>query len=313
MAEDSFSTVINDFKSYMRLERGFSPNTIAGYLSDCAKLAAFLEKRCVTTFEEAGADELRLWLEDCYREKLSKRSQARMLSAMKGLYRFLVTDGYIKENPCEKLSAPKIGRHLPDVLSIEEVTSLIDSVDLTKKEGQRDKAILDVLYSCGLRVSELVGLHISDVFFDEQFVRVMGKGSKQRLVPIGTPALKNLRLWMELRRRIPVVPSAEDFMFVNRRGGKLARVMVFDIVKRQAAAAGIVKEVSPHTLRHSFATALLEGGADLRSIQAMLGHEKIGTTEIYTHLDMSHLREDILNCHPRNIRYNETHIMPKKS
>jgi integrase/recombinase XerD len=229
---------------------------------------------------------------------VTKRSQARAVSSIKALYRFLDAEGQLPENPCDKLSTPKLNPYLPTVLSVEEVMAILDSVDLSQPEGHRNRCILEVLYSCGLRVSELVGLKISDLFLDEQFIRVFGKGSKQRLVPIGEPAAQSIRLYRQVRDTGPVQKEAEDILFLNHRGGKLSRVAVFNIVKEQAAAAGIRKEISPHTFRHSFATHLVENGADLRVVQQMLGHESILTTEIYTHIDSRKWQDTILKYHP---------------
>ena len=229
---------------------------------------------------------------------MSKRSQARVISSIKSLFRFLEDEGVVKENPCDMLDAPKMQKHLPSVLSVEEVTAILNSVDLSKPQGHRNRAILEMLYSCGLRVSELVNLRISDLFFDDGFIRVIGKGDKQRLIPVGEPAVKAVGLWMDIRRHWPVVRGCEDCLFVNRRGRKMTREMVFLIVKEQAEVAGIHKEISPHTFRHSFATHMVENGADLRVVQEMLGHESILTTEIYTHIDTRKWQETILKFHP---------------
>ena len=217
-------------------------------------------------------------------------------------FRFLELEGYRDDDPSELLESPVLGEHLPEVLSAEEVDKLESAIDLSKWEGQRNRAIIEVLFSCGLRVSELVNLKLSDLFLQEQYVRVVGKGSKERLVPISPRAIKELNYWFMDRQAMKIKPNEEDFVFLNRRGAHLTRVMILIMIKETAIAAGIQKTISPHTLRHSFATALLEGGADLRAIQAMLGHESIGTTEIYTHIDMSTLREQILNHHPRNLK-----------
>ena len=215
-------------------------------------------------------------------------------------FRFLQLDGYRTDDPSELLESPVLGEHLPEVLSVEEVDMLEQSIDLSKWEGQRNRAIVEVLFSCGLRVSELVNLKLSDLYLDEQYVRVLGKGSKERLVPISPRAIQELQFWFDDRRQMTIKPGEEDYVFLNRRGAHLTRTMILIMIKRQAVEAGIRKTISPHTLRHSFATALLEGGADLRAIQAMLGHESIGTTEIYTHIDTTTLRQEILEHHPRN-------------
>ena len=229
---------------------------------------------------------------------VTKRSQARAISSVKALYRFLDAEGRLSENPCDKISVPKINPYMPTVLSVEEVLSILDAVDLSQPQGHRNRAILEVLYSCGLRVSELVNLKISDLFLDEQFIRVFGKGSKQRLVPIGEPAIRAIMLYREIRDAGPVQKAAEDILFLNRNGGKLTREMIFHIVRDTTAAAGVRKNVSPHTFRHSFATHLVENGADLRVVQQMLGHESILTTEIYTHIDTRKWQDTILKYHP---------------
>lgn len=238
---------------------------------------------------------------------IGARSQARIISGVRSLYKFMILDGYIEQDPTELLESPQTGSHLPEVLSVEEVDMLEAAIDLSEPEGQRNKAIIEVMFSCGLRVSELVNLTLQQLFLDEGFIRVYGKGRKERLVPISRRAIEELRYWFIDRNVMKIKPGEGDYVFLNRRGAHLTRTMILIMVKRLAKKAGIKKIISPHTLRHSFATALLEGGADLRSIQAMLGHESIGTTEIYMHLDMSRIREDILNCHPRNIKYREEH------
>lgn len=238
---------------------------------------------------------------------IGARSQARIISGVRSLYKFMILDGYIEQDPTELLESPQTGSHLPEVLSVEEVDMLEAAIDLSEPEGQRNKAIIEVMFSCGLRVSELVNLTLQQLFLDEGFIRVYGKGRKERLVPISRRAIEELRYWFIDRNVMKIKPGEGDYVFLNRRGAHLTRTMILIMVKRLAEKAGIKKTISPHTLRHSFATALLEGGADLRSIQAMLGHESIGTTEIYMHLDMSRIREDIINCHPRNIKYRKEH------
>jgi len=294
---DIYETTLLDFKGHLKLERSMSPNTIAAYASDVRKYFDVL-RRDGTAPEDASTEQISRFLEEQVAAGVTKRSQARIVSSVKALYRFLDAEGKLGENPCDKLAAPKINPYLPTVLSVEEVLRILDSVDLSQPEGHRNRCMLEVLYSCGLRVSELVNLRISDLFLDEQFIRVMGKGSKQRLVPIGEPAIKAIRLYREVRDTGPVQKAAEDILFLNRRGGKLSREMVFHIVKDQAAAAGIRKNISPHTFRHSFATHLVENGADLRVVQQMLGHESILTTEIYTHIDTRKWQDTILKYHP---------------
>ena len=294
---DIYETTLLDFKSYLKLERSMSPNTIAGYASDVDKYFGMLKKDGIAP-ADAMTDDITNYLETLVEAGVTKRSQARAISSVKALYRFLDAEGRLEANPCDRLAAPKLNPHLPTVLSVEEVLAVIDSVDLSKPEGHRNRCILEVLYSCGLRVSELVSLKISDLFLDEQFIRIFGKGSKQRLVPIGEPAVKAIRLYREIRDAGPVQKAAEDILFLNRRGNKLTRNMVFLIVKEQAGIAGIGKDISPHTFRHSFATHLVENGADLRVVQQMLGHESILTTEIYTHVDTRKWQETILKYHP---------------
>lgn len=295
---DIYETTLLDFKDHLKLERSMSPNTIAAYTSDVHKYFDLLRTDGIAP-ADASSDDIFRFLETQVTAGVTRRSQSRILSSVKALYRFLDAEGALPAgNPCDKLSAPKINPYLPTVLSVEEVLAILDSVDLSKPEGHRNRAILEVLYSCGLRVSELVSLKISDLFPDEQFIRVFGKGSKQRLVPIGEPALKAIRLYREVRDAGPVQKAAEDILFLNRRGGRLTREMIFHIVKDQAAAAGIRKDISPHTFRHSFATHLVENGADLRVVQQMLGHESILTTEIYTHIDSRKWQDTILKFHP---------------
>jgi len=294
---DTYETTLLDFRDYLKLERSMSPNTIAGYASDVQKYFDVLRERGIAP-ADATIDDITSFLDRLVDAGVTKRSQARAVSSIKALYRFLDAEGQLPENPCDKLSTPKLNPYLPTVLSVEEVMAILDSVDLSQPEGHRNRCILEVLYSCGLRVSELVGLKISDLFLDEQFIRVFGKGSKQRLVPIGEPAAQSIRLYRQVRDTGPVQKEAEDILFLNHRGGKLSRVAVFNIVKEQAAAAGIRKEISPHTFRHSFATHLVENGADLRVVQQMLGHESILTTEIYTHIDSRKWQDTILKYHP---------------
>lgn len=251
--------------------------------------------------------DLQAFLASLFDLGISPRSQSRILSGIRTFYKYLLLDGFIEQDPTELLESPRLGEHLPEVLSVEEIDMLEGAIDLSQPEGQRNKAIIEMLFSCGLRVSELVGLRLSNLYLDEGFIRVVGKGNKERLVPISPRAIQELKYWFIDRNTLKIKPGEQDYVFLNRRGAHLTRTMILIMIKRLGIAAGIKKTISPHTLRHSFATCLLEGGADLRSIQAMLGHEKIGTTEIYTHLDMSRLREDILNCHPRNIKYAQEH------
>lgn len=290
------------YRTYLRLEKSLRPKTVEAYMSDVAKLAAFLEGG-VEGLLAAGTGELRGFLASLADVGITARSQARILSSLRSFYGFLRLDGYIAADPTELLASPKIGVHLPDVLTIQEVDDIINMIDLSKKEGQRNRAMIEVLYSCGLRVSELCTLRMSDLYLPEQFIRVTGKGDKQRLVPISERAIAELEAYFADRNMIPVKPGYEDYVFVSERLKKnLSRIMVFHFIKRLVAEAGIKKVVSPHTFRHSFATHLLEGGANLRVIQAMLGHESIATTEIYAHIDRSRLRREIIEHHPRNLK-----------
>lgn len=291
------------YKTYLRLEKALSANTIDAYLTDLDKLIRFAESekkdiRIITY------DDLQQFVAQLHDIGIQARSQARIISGIKSFYKFLLLDGYIESDPTELLEIPKIGMKLPDILSVEEIDRILDTIDLSTPEGQRNRAMLEVLYSCGLRVSELVGLRISDVYPEEGFIRVEGKGSKQRLVPISQMALREIKNYLYYRGMMIVKKGAEDILFLNRRGAPLTRVMVFYIIKQHAELAGIHKTVSPHTFRHSFATHLLEGGANLRAIQEMLGHESITTTEIYTHIDRESLRKEILEHHPRNRKRN---------
>lgn len=292
--------IIGKYRRYMKLERNYSENTLDAYMSDLQKLLDYVGLEGLHVLD-VKLDDLRNFVAALVDIGISARSQSRILSGVRTFYTFLILDGYIEDDPTELLEWPKIGEHLPEVLSVEEVDRLEQACDLSKWEGQRNRTIIEVLFSCGLRVSELINLRLSDLFLDEKFIRVMGKGKKERLVPISESAVKELQYWFMDRNLMKIKPGEEDFVFLNRRGGHLTRMMIFTIVRRLAEAAGIEKTISPHTLRHSFATALLEGGANLRAIQDMLGHERISTTQIYTHIDMHTLREEILEHHPRNL------------
>lgn len=292
--------IIGKYRRYMKLERNYSENTLDAYMSDLQKLLDYVGSEGLHVLD-VKLDDLRNFVAALVDIGISARSQSRILSGVRTFYTFLILDGYIEDDPTELLEWPKIGEHLPEVLSVEEVDRLEQACDLSKWEGQRNRTIIEVLFSCGLRVSELINLRLSDLFLDEKFIRVMGKGKKERLVPISESAVKELQYWFMDRNLMKIKPGEGDFVFLNRRGGHLTRMMIFTIVRRLAEAAGIEKTISPHTLRHSFATALLEGGANLRAIQDMLGHERISTTQIYTHIDMHTLREEILEHHPRNL------------
>lgn len=292
---------IKKYRNYLRLERGLSQNTLDAYMLDLQKLTSYLNSQQVP-LEKATLRHLEAFAATLYDMGIATSTQARILSGVRSFYRFMLVDGYIEQDPSELLEQPVQDKHLPEVLSTAEVDILEQSIDLTKWEGQRNKAIIEVLFSCGLRVSELINLTFSHLYLDEGYVRVMGKGSKERLVPISERAIKELKYWFIDRNRMTNIKKGEeDYVFLNRRGAHLTRVMILIMIKQQAIVAGIQKTISPHTLRHSFATAMLEGGADLRVIQALLGHECIGTTEIYTHIDMTLLRQEILEHHPRNL------------
>lgn len=305
-SKETSSNLIRKYQRYLKLEKGYSPNTLDAYIRDVDKLLKFLSDEEKTP-QEAKLEDIENFAAAVYDLGIGARSQARILSGVRQFYRFLVLDGYMEADPTELLESPKQPQHLPEVLSTAEVDMLERAIDLSKWEGHRNRAIIEVLFSCGLRVSELTHLKLSNLYREEQFVRVMGKGSKERLVPISPKALQELDYWFADRNQMKIKEGEEDYVFLNRRGAHLTRTMILIMIKNYARDAGIKKTISPHTLRHSFATALLEGGANLRSIQAMLGHESIGTTEIYTHIDTTTLREEILNHHPRNIAYKQQH------
>lgn len=291
----------SDFLRYLKLQRGANSNTIDAYEHDVDKLLNFLEQEGRTVLE-TQLEDLQTFAAQLHDIGIGPRSQCRILSGVRAFFKFIVIDGYLEQDPSELLENPVIGQHLPEYLTPEEVDRLKDSIDLSKPEGHRNRAIIEVLFSCGLRVSELVNLKWSQLYRDERFLRIMGKGSKERLVPISDLALHEIDNYLPWRNELKIKPGEEDFLFLNRRGSHLTRTMVLIMLKQQAEEAGIQKTISPHTLRHSFATALLEGGADLRVIQAMLGHESIGTTEIYLHLSNQSLRQAVLEHHPRNIK-----------
>ena len=300
--------IVSRYRRYLKLEKGYSVNTLDAYMRDVDKLFRYLavEQVDVLDVKLEDLEHFAAFISDL---GIGPRSLARILSGVRQFYRFLVIDGYLEVDPTELLESPKQPDHLPEVLSTAEVDLLEQAIDLSKWEGHRNRAIIEVLFSCGLRVSELTNLKLSNLYIEEQYIRVMGKGSKERLVPISPRALDELNYWFADRNVMKIKPGEEDYVFLNRRGQHLTRTMILIMIKRYAVEAGIKKTISPHTLRHSFATSLLEGGADLRAIQAMLGHESIGTTEIYTHIDASTLRQEILEHHPRNIQYNERQQM----
>ena len=305
-SKETSSNLIRKYQRYLKLEKGYSPNTLDAYIRDVDKLLKFLSDEEKTP-QEAKLEDIENFAAAVCDLGIGARSLARILSGVRQFYRFLVLDGYMEADPTELLESPKQPQHLPEVLSTAEVDMLERAIDLSKWEGHRNRAIIEVLFSCGLRVSELTHLKLSNLYREEQFVRVMGKGSKERLVPISPKALQELDYWFADRNQMKIKEGEEDYVFLNRRGAHLTRTMILIMIKNYARDAGIKKTISPHTLRHSFATALLEGGANLRSIQAMLGHESIGTTEIYTHIDTTTLHEEILNHHPRNIAYKQQH------
>lgn len=299
--KESIANVVKAYTRYLKLERNYSPHTLDAYQRDLRWLLDYCENVGMHP-KDMQLKDLELFAGQLHEHHIGPTSQARILSGVRSFYRFLVLDGYIEQDPTELLESPRLGEHLPEVLSTEEVDMIENSIDLSKPEGQRNKAIIEVLFSCGLRVSELVNLQLSNLYLDEGFIRVTGKGNKERLVPISPKAIKELNLWFLDRNLMKIKPGEQDYVFLNRRGAHLTRTMILIMLKRQAQEAGIQKTISPHTLRHSFATELLKGGADLRAIQVMLGHESIGTTEIYTHIDTTTLREEILLHHPRNTK-----------
>ncbi len=296
----SWNRYIKDFVSYLKIEKGLAENSVQAYTDDVIKLKDFAEVQSVLP-EAISLQFLQQFILELYDLGLSARSQARIVSGIKQFFTFLVIDDIIETDPSELLELPRIGRKLPEVLTIEEIDLIIQSIDLSSNEGHRNKAIIETLYSCGLRVSELVNLRFEELFFNEGFIRVIGKGNKQRLVPVSPSVEKEVGIYVDnYRRHQSIKPGNESYVFLNRRGAKLTRVMIFTIVKQLVEIAGIRKNVSPHTFRHSFATHMLEGGANLRAIQEMLGHESITTTEIYTHLDQHFIQEAIISFHPRN-------------
>ena len=296
--------ILVKYRQYLKLEKSLSDNTVDAYLTDLDKLLAYL------TLENINILDVRLEnLEDfsagLHDIGIHPRSQARILSGIRSFYRFLIMEDYLESDPRELMESPQTGFTLPEVMTVEEIDLLIGSIDRGTKEGQRNRAILETLYSCGLRVSELCNLKLSELYFEEGFIKVEGKGSKQRLVPISPRAIKEIRLYFTDRNLMKIKPGFEDFVFISNFGKNISRIMVFHIIKELAERIGLKKKISPHTFRHSFATHLLEGGANLRAIQCMLGHESIGTTEIYTHIDRNMLRSEIIEHHPRNIKFRE--------
>ena len=298
----NWTTYIKGFKSYLQLERSLSTNSVEAYQHDIEKLCQFLDaKKINASPEEINLPTLREFLRWITELGMMPTSQARIISGIKAFYKYLMMEDLIKKYPSELLEAPKTARKLPDILNVEEIDQMIEVIDLSKDEGVRNKAILETMFSCGLRVTETVNLKISDISFTDKFVRVIGKGNKERLVPIGRMAIKAIHFYVEnVRVHMEVKTGSNDILFLNRRGSKLTRVMIFYVIKKLAMEAGIKKKISPHTFRHSFATSLVEAGADLRAVQQMLGHESITTTEIYTHIDRAYLRDVITQFHPRS-------------
>ena len=292
---------IKDYRVFLKLGKSLSVNSIEAYIRDISKFIAFLEiggyDLSPKEVELSHLSEFLAWINDL---GLSPRSQARLVSGIRSFFRYLLLEDLIETDPTSLLEVPRIGRKLPEILSVEEIDRILAASDLSRPEGRRNRAMLEVLYSCGLRVSELVGLRLSNVYFDQGFLRITGKGNKERLVPIGRTAIREIRNYMPDRNSLPEIAEDEDILFLSRRGRRLSRVMVFTVIRELGAAAGIKKTISPHTFRHSFATHLIDGGADLRAVQEMLGHESILTTEIYTHLDREYLRDAILRFHPRS-------------
>ncbi len=293
---------INGFKGYLKLEKSLANNSIEAYCRDIDKFSQYLKiSQKNISPEQVTLIDLKEFIHWINKLGLSAKSQARLISGIKAFFKYLVLEDIIRQNPAELLESPKVGRKLPDTLSIEEINKIINAIDLSKPEGTRNKAILETLYGCGLRVSEVINLKISNLYFNEGFIKIKGKGNKERLVPIGSPAIKYINIYIEkIRSHIDVKKESSDILFLNKRGKGLSRVMIFLIIQYLANQIGLKKTISPHTFRHSFATHLIEGGADLRAVQEMLGHESITTTEIYTHLDRDYLRETILSYHPRS-------------
>jgi len=297
----TITDIVKSYTRYLKLERNYSPNTLAAYQNDLSWLLSFCEQQEMNPLD-MQLEDLQHFAVQLHEHQIGPTSQARILSGIRSFYKYLLLSGEIEQDPTELLESPHLGERLPEVLSTDEIDQIQKSIDLSKSEGQRNKTIIEVLFSCGLRVSELVNLKLSNLYLEEGFVRVMGKGSKERLVPISSKAIRELKYWFVDRNLMKIQQGEEDYVFLNRRGKHLTRTMILIMLKRQAVAAGITKTISPHTLRHSFATELLKGGADLRAIQSMLGHESIGTTELYMHIDTTTLREEILQHHPRNMK-----------
>lgn len=304
ISKDKTFNILAKYRQYLLLEKALSNNTIEAYLSDLDKLLSFLKIENIS-FLDVSLENLENFAAGLRDIGIGARSQARILSGIKSFYHYLIIEDYLDKDPTELLEFPKMGKHLPQVLSLEEIDNLIGCIDKSTREGLRNSAILETLYSCGLRVTELCTLKISDLYFNEGFIKVEGKGSKQRLVPISKRAIKEINYYLQERYGFNIKKEYEDYLFISKFGKNISRIMVFHIIKELAERINLAKTISPHTFRHSFATHLLEGGANLRAIQCMLGHESIGTTEIYTHIDKNMLRSEIIEHHPRNIEYRE--------
>lgn len=299
-------TLLNSYKNYLLLEKGLSPNSIDAYLTDLDKLVAYTENNQLE-ITSVTRNQLDDFIIDLYDLGVGARTVARIISGTKSFFRYLILEGKIDSDPSDLLESPKIGLKLPVVLAIEEIDAILGLIDVSTAEGQRNRAIIETLYSCGLRVSELIGLKFNELFFNDNFIKVEGKGSKQRLVPISNSAIHEIELYLKHRTHIKIKPGFEDSLFLTKRGTTISRIMIFHFIKEYVDLAGIKKNISPHTFRHSFATHLLEGGANIRAIQVMLGHEKITTTEIYTHMDKEYLRSEIISHHPRILLLNKSY------
>ena len=298
-SKEKTEQILKRYEQYLRFEKSLSAHTLDAYLRDLDKLCQFLKDENIDLLE-VSLEHLETFTAGLRDAGICPRSQARILSGIRSFYRYLVLEEHLEADPCELLESPQTGFHLPEVLTLDEIDNLIESIDLSTREGQRNRAILETLYSCGLRVTELCNLKLSDLYLEEGFIKITGKGEKQRLVPISPRAIRELQLYFIDRNTMDISSGYEDFVFISRKGKNISRIMVFHIIKVLSEAIGLTKSISPHTFRHSFATHLLEGGANLRAIQCMLGHESIGTTEIYTHIDRNRLRSEIIEHHPRN-------------
>jgi len=305
-SKENPDNILKNYKLYLKLEKSLSANTIQAYLADVIKLVQYLKTENIHPFD-ATLDHLENFSASLRDVGIHPRSQARILSGVRSFYHYLILEDYMQADPSELLESPQLGLHLPEVLTVEEIDALIGAIDLSTNEGQRNRSILETLYSCGLRVSELCNLKLSDLYLEEGFIKILGKGNKQRLVPISSRAIRELELYFIDRNQATIKAGYEDFVFISKRGKNISRIMVFHFIKELSEAIGLQKNISPHTFRHSFATHLLEGGANLRAIQCMLGHESIGTTEIYTHMDTHRLRSEIIEHHPRNKLYRKKH------